>query len=198
MNNVERAQISRHKQVLRGFYREAVLAFPPARRARLSRRLADRLAALREFRLAQTVGLYVALPHEPDSSPLLDLCRRMGKAVAVPVTNPQAGRIDFSLLETRTPWSRNVYGIREPSRPGRRLLDPRNIELLVVPGRAFTRDGGRLGSGAGYYDRFLAEHPWLFTVGAAFDEQVARRLPRGSFDAAVSAVVTPTRMHRPR
>jgi len=195
---VEKAQISRHKQVLRGFYRETVLSLPPARRARLSRRLAGRLSALREFRLAQTVGLYVALPHEADLGSLLDLCRRTGKAVAVPVTNPQVGRLDFSLLETRTAWSRNVYGIREPSRTARRLVDPRNLELLVVPGRAFTRAGGRLGSGAGYYDRFLAEHPSLFSVGAAFDEQVARRLPRGPSDAAVSAVVTPTRTHRPR
>jgi 5-formyltetrahydrofolate cyclo-ligase len=191
MEKIAAARTARHKNFLRGFHREQVLAIPAARRRALSRRAAMRLLSIPDFRFAETVGLYLPLPHEVDTAPILDICRRLKKAVAVPVVVPEEGALHFSFVPERTRWEPNVYGIPEPAE--RRVVDPRNLEILIVPGRAFTPEGFRLGTGAGYYDRFLAAHPDLAAVGLAFDEQVARRLPQAPFDVPLSAVVTPTR-----
>ena len=68
-------------------------------------------------------------------------------------------------------------------------------DAAVNPGRAFTSEGGRLGAGAGYFDRFLERHPDVLTAALAFDEQVVPRLPLNAQDRPMDWVVTPTRVH---
>ncbi len=195
---IEAAQIVRHKNFLRGFYRHAVLTMPWERRHRLAGMAARRLAALPVFREAQTVGLYVAVGGEIEIVPLFNLCRKAGKSVAVPVIFPEKNWMEYSLLDGPVRWDNNVYGIPEPSEKDRRLLDSRNVELAILPGRAFSPDGVRLGAGGGYYDRFLERHPKLTTVALSFDEQISPTLPAGPHDVRLDWVVTPTRTFHPK
>jgi 5-formyltetrahydrofolate cyclo-ligase len=68
--------------------------------------------------------------------------------------------------------------------------DPATLDVVVVPGMAFTASGDRLGRGAGHYDRFLARlRPSCLTVGVVFAEQVVDSLPVGSHDITVGTVV---------
>ncbi len=158
--------------------------------------MARRLSRLPAFRRARTVALYLSLPHEPDTRPLIELCRRSGKKVAVPAVDPPGRCLRFVLLPpARVRFSRNAYGIAEPA--GTRVfLPPQALDLVVVPGRAFTPRGDRLGSGGGYYDRFLKEHPRLFTAALAHSAQLTACLPLAPHDRAVRAVVTPTQVFR--
>jgi 5-formyltetrahydrofolate cyclo-ligase len=88
------------------------------------------------------------------------------------------------------PLTKNVYGIREPA--GRQnFVTP---DLVLVPGRAFTADGHRLGAGGGYYDRFLARHPRVYSLGLAYSVQMDRRLPRGDHDRRLKGVLTARRV----
>lgn len=187
------AMTARHKHFLRGFHRETLRALPAAARRKGALETARFLAQLPVFQDAQTVGLTVSVNEEMDSKPFFDLCRRFRKAMAVPVIFPEAFRMEFSFVDAATRWTRNVYGIPEPHPDHWRLIDARNVELLLMPGRAFTPEGVRLGMGGGYYDRFLARHPGMSTVGLAFDCQVEGRLPASPEDARVDWLVTPTR-----
>jgi 5-formyltetrahydrofolate cyclo-ligase len=187
------ARMARHKQFLRGYYRHQVSRLSSAARRALSAKAVRRLALLPAFQAAQTVGIYAGVEGELDTTALFDLCGRTGKAVAVPVVFPASTGMEFSLLRPPVRWIWNIYGIAEPR--DKSLIDPGHLELLVVPGRAFSTAGVRLGRGAGYYDRFLSAHPRVMTAALAFDEQVAAALPCDDRDRPVDWVVTPTRVH---
>ena len=69
--------------------------------------------------------------------------------------------------------------------------DPRNIDVVVVPGVAFTIDGRRLGQGGGWYDRFLAEvGDETVMIGVCFAEQVVSVVPQESHDISVHCVIS--------
>ena len=69
--------------------------------------------------------------------------------------------------------------------------DPRTIDVVIVPGTAFTRDGHRLGQGGGWYDRFLRTvRPDCVTIGVAFAPQIVDKLPVEPHDVQLDHVVT--------
>jgi 5-formyltetrahydrofolate cyclo-ligase len=69
--------------------------------------------------------------------------------------------------------------------------DPCTIDVVIVPGTAFTRDGDRLGQGGGWYDRFLRSvRPDCVTIGVAFAPQVMTELPVEPHDVRLDHVVT--------
>jgi 5-formyltetrahydrofolate cyclo-ligase len=155
--------------------------------------MSRRVAGLSEFRSARVLGIFLSLPWEIDSKPLIAAARREGKTVAVPVVFPDQRGLRFAVLRKgQARLKKNVYGILEPAQP--EWVDA--IDLLIVPGAAFTGQGDRLGAGAGYYDRFLERHSRLPSVGVGFDEQMAVRLPRGPHDQRVGMVATPSRLYR--
>jgi 5-formyltetrahydrofolate cyclo-ligase len=70
-------------------------------------------------------------------------------------------------------------------------VDPGALDVVVVPGLAFTPDGRRLGQGGGHYDRFLARlRSDCLTIGACFAEQLVADLPTEPHDLRVHAVAT--------
>ncbi|HZI45960.1 MAG TPA: 5-formyltetrahydrofolate cyclo-ligase [Ilumatobacter sp.] len=69
--------------------------------------------------------------------------------------------------------------------------DPRTIDVVIVPGTAFTRDGHRLGQGGGWYDRFLRTvRPDCVTIGVAFRPQIVEELPVEPHDIRIAIVVS--------
>jgi 5-formyltetrahydrofolate cyclo-ligase len=173
------------KLQLRRRVREARLKLGFDYRQRASQAACERLLAMPEVEGASTVALYSALGPEADPSialpPLLD----RGVAVVFP-------RVVGELLEF-------VPASREDLRPGYRgVLEPHGvaieaseIDVIVVPGVAFDRAGGRLGQGGGHYDRTLARlGSKAFRVGFCFSCQVVDRVPREGHDELLDALVT--------
>ena len=103
---------------------------------------------------AESVFVYVSMWKEPDTRPLLADALREGKALYVPLC-----RADWTMEAVRirslTQLRPGTRDIPEPPEDGERAQAP---DLAVVPCVSASRDGRRLGHGAGYYDRFLAEH----------------------------------------
>jgi 5-formyltetrahydrofolate cyclo-ligase len=70
-------------------------------------------------------------------------------------------------------------------------IDPMAVDVVIVPGLAFTRAGDRLGQGGGWYDRFLPRiRPDCATVGVGFQRQLVEVLPTEEHDVALSIVVS--------
>ena len=83
------------------------------------------------------------------------------------------------------------YGIQQPKSNRATVIAPEVLDLVVVPGVAFDRSGHRLGRGAGFYDRFLADLPRdIPTVGLAFDFQIVSNLPLQEHDIPLSFVIS--------
>ena len=76
------------------------------------------------------------------------------------------------------------------------LCNPDQIAALLVPGLAFTKEGGRLGRGAGFYDRFLSHYPNALRIGIAFEEQIESTLPLEAHDLSVDILLTDNGIYR--
>jgi len=68
------------------------------------------------------------------------------------------------------------------------------IDAVLTPGLAFDLDGGRVGYGAGYYDRWFAAHPDALAIGLCFDAQVVGSVPIEEHDRGMDWILTPTRL----
>ena len=92
-----------------------------------------------------------------------------------------------SLFDLRPgPWE-----LREPFADPALAIDPGSIDLILVPGVAFTRSGARLGRGGGYYDRLLSVLPaGTCKIGVCFDAQIVSELPLHPHDQHVDFVAT--------
>jgi 5-formyltetrahydrofolate cyclo-ligase len=69
-------------------------------------------------------------------------------------------------------------------------VEPSIIEVAVIPGTVFDRNGHRLGYGMGFYDRFLVRAPKAIRIGLAFSGQVVERLPTQAHDIHMDIIVT--------
>lgn len=139
------------------------------------------VAELAEYRSATRVMAFASMPSEPDTDGLFARLERDGKVLVLP-------RIVGDVLEPALVGDGTnvaVWGIREPTGAS---VDPESIDLIIVPGVAFTIDGCRLGHGKAYYDRFLPSTRG-FTVGACFREQLVDELPTEPHDVRLHKVV---------
>jgi 5-formyltetrahydrofolate cyclo-ligase len=69
-------------------------------------------------------------------------------------------------------------------------IDVNTLDVIVVPGVSFTKEGVRLGYGGGYYDRLFAKNQRAIRVGVGYECQLADELPRMDHDALMHYVVT--------
>ena len=99
-------------------------------------------------------------------------------------------------MKTRGEWEKDKWGIWTPKRTCP-LVRPEEVSLAILPGRAFSPDGRRLGRGGGFYDRFLPTLPKETPVIAfAYDEQIVDDIPSEPHDCKVDWIITPTREWR--
>ena len=187
-------EVAARKRALRERLRRERRDAPPTEED--ARQAAGRLTSLPEFAAARAVGLYVALPDELATGPILAAARDRGARVAVPRVQA-AGRLSFHWVEGFDELERGRYGVREPA-DGSPAASLEALDLLVVPGLAFDETGARLGRGGGYYDRVLAarREGRPFRVGLSTAACVIGSVPCESFDERVDAVVTESRLVR--
>ena len=84
------------------------------------------------------------------------------------------------------------FGILEPIETMK--IAYKNIDLILVPGIAFDKEGHRIGYGFGYYDKFLKKVPKAIKIGLAFDFQIVDKIPREMHDVPVDLIVTEERV----
>jgi 5-formyltetrahydrofolate cyclo-ligase len=118
---------------------------------------------------------------------------RDGKQVLLPRVNKASKHLDlFEVKDLDKEIATGSYGIREPViERCKRFEALGEIELILMPGVAFDREGGRLGYGGGYFDKLLAHlpcHPVL--IAGAFAMQVVDEIPQESTDRKIDWLVT--------
>ena len=175
------------KQELRAAVKQRREAIPPAGKKKLDELICRRIASSNAFRNAGTVLLYAPVRGEIDLLPLASLCRRQGKKVGFPLTDPEKKTISFRLLAPGAKLVPGAYGIPEPP-PDSEPCVPDKKTLCILPGLTFDRAGNRLGYGGGYYDRFLTDFPGI-TMGAVYEKLMAREIPAEPHDKKVQILV---------
>lgn len=183
---------ARYKAWLRGAKIAARDALSPEERKERSRRAAARIAESAAFRAAKTVLIYDHVRGELSLDALLAHPAAAGKRFAYPRCESKTE------LAAYVPggWQTGPFGIREPDPACSEPVPPEDIDLAICPCAAFDPGCGRLGMGAGYYDRYLPRCRNAAVWAAAFEVQRAERLPADDWDIPMDRVVTEDAVYR--
>lgn len=164
-------------------------------RRRASEEIMRRVLQLPECAAAGVVMAFLPLPDELDTRPLLAQLIRMGKEVCVPHTLVKERQMVPARLRDIAALKSGEYDIPEPVALER--CEPATIDLMIVPGRAFDKEGNRLGRGGGFYDRFLVQDaPRAVRCGVCFSCQLIESVPHTDTDIPMEIIVTEAEMIR--
>lgn len=141
-----------------------------------------------EFITSKCIMLYLPMAGEIRLGPLAEQAWRAGKSVCAPTSPSDRQMCVIEINPGEVGLFDPKMGLRSPL--GREIVIG-EIDLVIVPALAFDPNGGRLGRGGGFYDRFL-KRPDLRAkkIGAAFTEQIHPILPMNNNDVPVDKVVT--------
>ncbi|MBS4215655.1 MULTISPECIES: 5-formyltetrahydrofolate cyclo-ligase [Neobacillus] len=154
-----------------------------------SYKIACRLFELEDWEQAQVIGITISRTPEVDTYQIIRKAWESGKQVVVPKCYPKEKRLSFRSLTEFSQLESVFYGLLEPNVEQTTEVSPDKIDLLIVPGLAYTRSGFRLGFGGGYYDRFLTGYSGN-TLSLAFEEQLIPEFPVEQYDIPVAKIVT--------
>jgi len=160
------------------------------RRSRDEAATAQFLDALVAECASRSVAAYAAVAFELSLDAWLG--RAFGQGLRLGVPTFSGGRPLLRELESMDRLSDRGRGYREPPDDAPEL-GLEEFDLVLVPGLAFDLAGGRLGRGAGFYDRLLTDRPSsVRLVGVGFDFQLVERLPREPHDVRLDGVLQPS------
>lgn len=167
----------------------------------LSEVICGKVAALPQYRQADAVMSYVGVRSEVRTWPFLEQVLHQGKTLVVPYCVGQ--HLELFRLESMDELAQGYFGLWEPRTELRtspdKQIDVTRIDLVMVPGIVFDRQGGRIGHGKGYYDRLLATvRPEACLVGVAFQCQIVPTVPLEPYDVSMDLVITETTVEQGR
>ncbi len=148
-----------------------------------------------DFLGARNIMLFASFRSEPDTHGLIRKSLTLQKRVILPRVKKEGYALLLYEIKDHGELVPGYMDIPEPSVPEERRFDGELLDLIVMPGVAFDREGGRLGYGGGYYDRFIASldrRPPL--VALAYEEQIIDRVPLGDHDIRVDTIITDERV----
>jgi 5-formyltetrahydrofolate cyclo-ligase len=147
-----------------------------------------KLLKSRLFQKAKIVMFYLAFGGEVETEEMIKKARKLGKIVAVPFCRQNRKLMRPCLLAVKPQLTKGPYAVLQPAQE--RLIGAKDLDLVIVPGLAFDRQGNRLGRGKGCYDYFLKKlSPAARSIGLAYKFQILPRLPVSSRDTKVNKVI---------
>jgi 5-formyltetrahydrofolate cyclo-ligase len=184
------------KKELRQRLRKIVAEIPSDELSTRSLRACHRLFEQSEYIRAEVIMVFLSLPNEIDTSPLVLRAWQDRKRVLAPkVSWNQRRMLPLEIRSLTDDLMVSAMGLREPVTG---IPFPISlIDLVIVPGLGFDEYGNRLGRGRGFYDRFLAHPEFAGTAcGLAFEDQITPRVPVGPLDRRVDMLVTDEQVRR--
>jgi 5-formyltetrahydrofolate cyclo-ligase len=170
------------KSLLREAMRERLRGMSRGERRERSIQICENLRTF--FPGKNSIALFAPEEIEPNLDLLWELGSLEHHLVSYPYCDGET--LSFRTVSTLSDLCPGRYGIREPVGGA----SPEQLDLIVVPGLAFTADGNRLGRGAGFYDRFLSTIPgYAVKVGVCFAFQLVLEIPVECHDVKVDALV---------
>ena len=140
------------KSELRKQILQEMKSVPQKQKIAMDQALTERFLNHPFYQEAKVFATYLSFPHEFQTQGLIDQALKDGKKVLIPKTYPK-GRMEFVVYNPQQ-LKKTSFGLLEPQ-GDLEVVDTSRIDLIHVPGLAFTTEGYRIGYGGGYYDRYL-------------------------------------------
>ena len=191
-------------------------SIPPELKAQKEAAIRKRLFALKEFRKARSLLMYVSFRSEVDTTGFLQDIINSGKKLVLPVVDSRHKVLQLYEVKETSELEYGYMGILEPGVREDREVILSDIDLVIIPGAGFDLKGNRLGYGGGYYDKLLSgtrdqepgtskkepapspqtPNPKPFLIALAFEEQISEEIPSEPHDIKVDIIITDKRLVR--
>lgn len=163
-------------------------------RAEKSTAIADKIMGLAQIIEARAIFVYMHFRSEVETFELINRMLPSNKTITIPYTKTDTHKLlAIQVTDLAQQVAPGYCGIPEPipELVDKALFETQNIDVVIVPGSVFDRNGGRLGYGGGYYDRFLTNAtPGALRLGLAFELQLVDRVPVESHDQPMDLIAT--------
>lgn len=163
----------------------------PQEASELSNKIQARVLSWEKFMSSSTIMLYYNYKNEAGTTKLIDECFKLGKRLVLPKVVKETRDILSCLVENLQDFTKGAYGIIEPRAD--KLIDPTEIDLVIIPGVAFDEDGNRIGHGAGYYDKFLENFSGT-KAGICYEFQIVENTYPDQYDIKMDFIITEQRI----
>lgn len=167
-----------------------------------SEKVFSTIISLESFRSSKRIAIFMNMPTEVETLPIIQRCFIEGKEVFLPQCihdSQQLPRKHYlkmrklllfqDVLDLRP---QGKYGLLEPTK-GEDLMETGCLDLIIVPGIAFNHKGERIGHGVGYYDNFLthytSQYPRPYTLGIGLKPQLVKDIPVEPHDFTLDSVI---------
>lgn len=177
------------KTELRKEVKELKKALSTEHKAQFSRVICERVyEELSELSEPTVISLYLSMPDEVKTDHLIHLLKEDNKHTIVIPRVETDTIIRFYELKNPEQYGSSDYGILEPEGELTELIPT----VMIVPGVAFDRKGGRVGRGRGYYDRYFAKHKAEIKrkIAIAYELQVFDEVPMDKYDYSMDQLIT--------
>lgn len=160
--------------------------------------ICENLLNLAEVKNSKTIFAYVSFRSEVSTFGLIEKLIGAGKKVTVPITYVEERRLDaIQINDLNKDLVPGYCNIPEPTPElcVANIVDPQEIDVILLPGSVFDKRGGRFGYGGGFYDRFVSAAPEATRIALAYDLQVVDKLALQPHDELLDYIVTETSIH---
>lgn len=177
------------KESLRKGMIAALIKIPLLKRKKINYQLHAQLFESNFWKNAKVIGITLSQELEWDTYTVVRKAWKEGKKVCVPKTIPQTKELHFYQIDNFDQVESGFFDIEEPIPSRCKRVDALAIDLLIVPGVVFTKEGYRIGFGGGYYDRFLKEYTGT-TLSLVHSKQLMNNMPIEPHDIPVQYLIT--------
>lgn len=157
----------------------------------LDQKAANKLLEAEDYKNATNIFAFVNFGSEIDTRFIIERALEEGKNIFIPYTEEGSKFMKLTRLKSLDKLVEGQYGILSPKEEDLDFVDGSIIDLVIVPGLAFNKEGYRTGYGGGYYDRFFSslKKP-VKKVGYCYSFQILDSLEIGEFDIPVDTIIT--------
>lgn len=177
------------KQEMRKYYLEKRRQLSQNNVRMLGKFISDKVLILSEIKKAKSIAVYLPINNEVDTKDLINGLLNNEKMVAVCCYFDDGG-YHFARFYNWQNLEAGPYGVLQPTEKS--IVDPKDLDMAIVPGVAFNKNGVRLGYGKGVFDKLLSGCS-AFKIGLAYDFQIVDHLPKESHDLVIDLVISEKR-----
>lgn len=150
----------------------------------------NKIVESKEYKSAKTIFVYVSFQGEVDTHKFIKYALNDTKRICVPKIISKKEGIRAVEINSFEELKKEAYGILEPDNFDKKV-DEKNIDLILMPGVAFDENGGRIGYGGAFYDRFLKNvSPKTLKIALAYDFQIFSKVPMEEHDIKIDGIIT--------
>lgn len=156
-----------------------------------SSEIKEKLISSHQWYEAKTIGITISTDREVDTRLIIEEGWKQNKTIVVPKCIPEKKQLVFYKITSFSEVEDSFYSLKEPITAITSQVDKANIDLIIVPGLIYDKEGYRVGFGGGYYDRYLKNYHGD-TIALAFKFQITGHVPKEDHDIPVGKIISNT------